>query len=387
MKGARDPAMGPQIVFFTGGTALRGVSRALIELTWRSVHLVTPFDSGGSSAALRKAFGVIAVGDLRNRLLALADPNQSGFVALASLLNRRLPEQADPQSLREVLRTIADGQSAELRWLSDSAAEAVRGDMRQFLAACPQELNLEKASVGNLLLIGAWLRLNRDLYAALEQWSDLLGARGHVWPIATTDAHLHFTLDDGSVVVGQHRVSGKEGDAPNSPIREMKIIRNLEDWTPTQASIAEPIAKLIREADLICFPMGSFYTSVLANLLPDGVVDAIAEARCPKVFVANTGQDPEQRGLSVGAAAERLVNFALERSSSHAASDFLDTIVIDSEGGHYPDGIDRPRLDATGIRVLDLPLVTERAAPNYDSGRIASLLVGLASSKPKKLSR
>ena len=66
------PPLGPRLVFFTGGTALRDLSRQLIHYTHNSVHLVTPFDSGGSSAALRRSFAMPAVGDIRNRLLALA---------------------------------------------------------------------------------------------------------------------------------------------------------------------------------------------------------------------------------------------------------------------------------------------------------------------------
>ena len=67
------PALGPRLTFFTGGTALRALSRELTRHTHKSVHLVTTFDSGGSSAALRQAFAMPAMGDIRNRLLALAD--------------------------------------------------------------------------------------------------------------------------------------------------------------------------------------------------------------------------------------------------------------------------------------------------------------------------
>ena len=35
---------------------------------------------------------------------------------------------------------------------------------------------------------------------------------------------------------------------------------------------------MIRHAELLCFPMGSFYTSVIANLLPRGVGRSIAAA-------------------------------------------------------------------------------------------------------------
>ena len=51
----RAPELGPRILFFTGGSALRDLSIVLKRYTHNSIHLVTPFDSGGSSAALREA--------------------------------------------------------------------------------------------------------------------------------------------------------------------------------------------------------------------------------------------------------------------------------------------------------------------------------------------
>ena len=64
------PALGPRLVFFTGGTALRGLSRSLTRYTHNSVHLVTPFDSGGSSEA-----------ELLAELLQLAQENVRGVDA------------------------------------------------------------------------------------------------------------------------------------------------------------------------------------------------------------------------------------------------------------------------------------------------------------------
>lgn len=87
------PPLGPRLVF-TGGTALRDLSRQLIHYTHNSVHLVTPFDSGGSSAALRRSFAMPAVGDIRNRLLALAD---SAVVpaAVMAFCASRLPDKCE----------------------------------------------------------------------------------------------------------------------------------------------------------------------------------------------------------------------------------------------------------------------------------------------------
>jgi len=59
------PELGPRILFFSGGSALTGLCRILKNYTHNSIHLVTPFDSGGSSAELRQAFAMPSIGDLR----------------------------------------------------------------------------------------------------------------------------------------------------------------------------------------------------------------------------------------------------------------------------------------------------------------------------------
>ncbi len=63
----KAPELGPRILFFSGGSALNGLCKALKHYTHNSTHLVTPFDSGGSSAELRNAFNMPSIGDLRSR--------------------------------------------------------------------------------------------------------------------------------------------------------------------------------------------------------------------------------------------------------------------------------------------------------------------------------
>jgi len=78
------PEHGPRPLFFSGGSALRGLSRELVERRVTSRHIVTPFDAGGSSAELRRVLRMPAVGDLRNRLLSLADPTGPAMKAPTS---------------------------------------------------------------------------------------------------------------------------------------------------------------------------------------------------------------------------------------------------------------------------------------------------------------
>ena len=103
------PELGPKILFFSGGSALKKLSQELIHYTHNSIHIITPFDSGGSSATLRTAFGMPAVGDIRNRLMALADQTFQGNPEIYTLFAHRLPSQEDPQELRRMMEAIVGG--------------------------------------------------------------------------------------------------------------------------------------------------------------------------------------------------------------------------------------------------------------------------------------
>ena len=84
------PHLGPRILFFSGGSALNGIARRLKRYSYNTMHLITPFDSGGSSQELRLAFDMPAVGDLRSRLMALADETVLGQPDVYALFSHRL---------------------------------------------------------------------------------------------------------------------------------------------------------------------------------------------------------------------------------------------------------------------------------------------------------
>ena len=86
----KAPELGPEMLFFSGGSALNDVSRVLKNYTYNSTHLITPFDSGGSSAKLRQAFNMPAIGDLRSRMIALADESVTGHPEVYQLFTYRL---------------------------------------------------------------------------------------------------------------------------------------------------------------------------------------------------------------------------------------------------------------------------------------------------------
>ncbi|MGB8713842.1 MAG: 2-phospho-L-lactate transferase CofD family protein, partial [Onishia taeanensis] len=198
----QSPELGPQVLFFSGGTALDGLSRTLPDYTHRSIHLVTPFDSGGSSAKLRAAFDMPAVGDLRSRLMALADDSMLGHPDVCRLFQYRLPDAASPEVLARRLAALAAGEDPLMRDIADPMHRLIRQQLGHFCAAMPDDFDLRGASVGNLILAGGYLSHHHQLDPIILLFSKLVQVRGTVRAVVDEYYHLAVTLEDGTTLVG-----------------------------------------------------------------------------------------------------------------------------------------------------------------------------------------
>lgn len=368
------PERGPRILFLSGGTALRGLSRALTRYTHNSVHVITPFDSGGSSAVLRKAFGMLAVGDIRSRLLALASDQRAR--PLRRLLGKRLP--ADGPASQARLRALASGEDP---WVEDLEAPdrgRIADSLTEFLRHMPERFDLRGASLGNLVLAAGYLE-TRSIGEAIETLSGMLRARGRVLPTTDADLHLAARLADGSETIGQHRLTGKEHAPLQSRITELRVVELGDGGAVRVTPTASPaVLDEIGRADLVCYPMGSFYTSVLCNALPRGVGTAIARAACPKLYVPSTGRDPELVDTDLGGAAKLLVETLREDVPDAPAPALLDGVLLDANPDVYPAPPAPGAIEALGARRIETELVTPHSLPRIDSERLAQVLVSLA---------
>jgi CofD-related protein of GAK system len=374
----RAPEFGPKILFFSGGTALRHLSETLIEFTSNSIHLITPFDSGGSSAVLRRAFAMPAVGDIRNRIMALADRSITGNPAVFELFAHRLSKDASQEELTARLGRMIAGEDPLVRHVPDPMRKIIRTHLRFFEQRRPESFDLRGASIGNCILTGGYFNYNRMLDPVIYLFMQLVEARGVVRPIVSADLHLACELTDGRVLLGQHRMTGKETAPIAAPIKRLWLIANLSDPTPVTVRIREKTERLIRQADVICFPYGSFYSSLLANLLPQGVGDAVAANDCPKIYIPNLGHDPEQHGLTVAEQVERLLA-ALDAgcTRSHRREDLLRFVMVDSKNGHYENYLNVADIRHLGVEVLDVPFARSDHPGQADSRRVAELLLSL----------
>ena len=411
------------LVFFSGGTALNETAKALASRC-PSTHIITTFDSGGSTAELRKHLSMPAVGDIRARLLALADDSQPEVAALKKLMAHRLPR--DEASLTVELASFREGSHPILRDLTAIWAEMgdfVRQGLAEFKPMASPTFGYGGACVGNILLAVQYFRSNRDLQEAVSFWGGYLRVQGLVVPVSETLAHLAVTLENGEKLVGQHRFTGKREQQIQSPIADIWLVEGAEEHnecfgecadTQKTSAVADlttdPVAdavtdaipqrgcqgkktknanccalparaeveanKLvplaIAEAQCLCYPIGSFFSSVAANLLVKGVGQSIARASCPKIFIPNPGADPELLGLTLIEQVRFLLRL-LFRDAPHARpNELMNGIVIDKRGS-YVGGVATDALKAMGIELYEARLLDEEALGRgelYISGKL-----------------
>ena len=215
---------GPKVVTIGGGTGLSTLLHGLKAYTTNVTAIVTVADDGGSSGRLREEFGMLPPGDIRNCLVALAD---------AEPLMQRL---------------------FQYRFAPDSA--------------------LHGHNFGNLF-ITAMTQITGDFEKAVRASSKVLAIRGHVVPSTCSKVRLVAEHDDGSVTVGESRISSAA-----QPIR--RVYLEPAHSEPTQEALAA-----IREADAIILGPGSLYTSIIPNLLVEGFAEALAQSRALKIYICN----------------------------------------------------------------------------------------------------
>jgi uncharacterized cofD-like protein len=312
-----------RIVAIGGGTGLSTLLHGLKQFAPQEADItavVTVTDDGGSSGRLRRDFDVLPPGDIRNCMVALSEDE----ALLSKLFQYRFSEG--------------------------------RG--------------LKGHSFGNLFLT-AMTNLTGDFAKAVRDSSEILASRGRIYPSTSTNVILEAELDNGAIVSGETRISkSKRG------IRRLRIV-------PSTCRPLPETLGAIEAADLITFGPGSLFTSVIPNLLVNGIPRAIQKSRALKAYFVNLMWQP---GETIGFSAPDHVA-AIHK---HAGSNFLDVVVVNTtpiravQRRKYaaqqvkPVENDNAKLEAMGVEVAGADLLAGGAVVRHDSGRVAEIAMDLA---------
>ncbi len=230
---------GPRIVAIGGGTGLSTMLRGLKRYTNNLTAIVTVADDGGGSGVLRQELGMLPPGDIRNCLEALANVEP----VMSELMHYRFTEGS-----------------------------------------------LKGQSFGNLFL-AALNGISGSFDQAVSRMSEVLAITGTVLPVTTCDVQLEAELENGARVLGESKIfyCKKREDCRVQRVRLL----------PERPKAHPRALEAIRDADMILLGPGSLYTSVIPNLLVDGITDAIAESDALKIYIGNVmTQEGETEGYT-----------------------------------------------------------------------------------------
>jgi len=324
-----------RVVAIGGGTGLstllRGLRRHVSYPDWKSATpsqisdlaaVVTVTDDGGSSGRLRKEFNMLPPGDLRNCMVALSAEED----LLAKLFAYRF--------------SSGDG--------------------------------LEGHSFGNLF-VAALTDITGDFAHAIQLASKILATRGRIYPATTANATLVARMDDGSLVRGETNIT-----ASRHRIAELMI-------DPPDAAALPETLEAIERADLITVGPGSLYTSLITNLLVQGIPSALANARGIRVFICNLmTQANESLGLT---ASEHI-----ERIYEHTRAPIFDYAIVNTAPfspetlARYaieraaPIVADIERIEALGVRCIAGDFASEENVVRHGAKRVTGALLALGNS-------
>ncbi len=321
---------GPKVVVLGGGTGQSIFLRGLKKFTDNITAIVTVADDGGGSGVLREDLGMLPPGDIRNCILALAD--------------------IEPTMEKIMQYRFTEGQ-------------------------------LKGQSFGNLFL-AAMNGIYGNFEIAVSKISEIFAVKGKVLPVTTEHITLCAKLKNKRIVKGESLIP-KEVRNQNSKIDKVFL-------EPENPKTINEVTSAIQDADIIVIGPGSLYTSIIPNLLVDGIVDAILCAKAPKVYISNIMTQPgESEGFNVYDHIHAILH--------HTKKEILDFVVVNNEKigeedlkKYKEDGAaqvlvdknQRKKLSKLGISIIEGSLVeVKKSYIRHDGEKIGKIIVELALNK------
>ncbi len=314
---------GMKVVAIGGGHGLSMLLRGMKRKTSNISAIVTVADDGGSSGRLRQEMGIIAPGDLRNCLVALADKSS----VLEQLFQYRFNDAGE----------------------------------------------LEGHSLGNLFL-AALIKEFGSVQNALEAASKVLNIRGQVMPSTAERVRLIAKMSDGETVEGESEISAYVEQQKG----QVKILKMAT--IPKDPIAVGDALEAIKEADLITLGPGSLYTSILPNLLVPEILEAVRESNAPVMYICNVMTQPgETDNYSVSDHIQALIDHVGEGIISYVLVNNgmprKDILKKYAEVGARPVEIDREKVENLGVTLIEQDLLGEERGAVHDTDVLANEIV------------
>ncbi len=306
----------PNIVFLGGGTGLSNLLTGAKKYPWNISAIVAMTDDGLSSGRLRKDFKTLPPGDIRKCLIALSQ--DSGL--LAELFNYRFHRSK----------------------------------------------GLAGHSLGNLLIL-ALEKITGSFSKAINEANKILATSGKVMPSTLDDIQLAGTLSNGKTITGERKLflSG--------------MANKIEKvWlTPDKVQANPDAIMAIKEADLIVIGPGSFYTSIIPNLLIKDITTAIiANKKAKKIYICNVSTERgETQNFTVDDHIRLLQNYSHKNIANYCVVN--NKIISKSAKQHKLGEINNITTDKTtisGCKIVANNIINASEPLYHDPNKLAKII-------------
>ena len=342
------------LVFISGGSALNKIAGMLAESKLSTTHIISVFDNGGSTGLLRTYCG-IAVGDIRNRLVALGEKNNPIARTIGELFSIRLHGNKPRPVMRRTVEELAEGSGEHLAALPAEISGDISGALKTLLSRLPDSFDWREGSIGNCILVGKYLQTN-DWTLTLDWAHQAVYSCGLVIPTTIESAHLGAYLINGTTIVGQNRLTD-EAKPIRSPIERLLLFPTDQSSAKTARVSIHPRAREeLQKARAIIYSWGSFYTSVLSAFLVDGLADAVLQSNVPKILLLNPQPDAETLGKTPVDLVKELTQYAQRQSgvTGQAVTHVLALRSPASLSTQFYDPVYHEPIERLGARVIEI---------------------------------
>ncbi len=319
---------GPRVVALGGGTGLSTLLRGLKKYTGNLTAIVTVADDGGSSGRLRKEYRILPPGDFRQCITALADVEP----LMTTLFQHRFKEGS-----------------------------------------------LNGHSFGNLFIM-AMAEITGDFEHAIRESGRVLAVRGQIVPSTLRDVTLIAEMADGETRVGEssipHANGNGDGDG-HGALATATAIKRV--FLQPESTINPEAEEAILNAEMITVGPGSLYTSILPNLVVDGMAEALKASPAIKVFICNVATQPGETDFF-------RVSDHLKAIENHLGTNIFDFVVVNSNN-NFPlptsaqtAGIKRVVYDPAtvnqrSIHAVLVDVVNPRISTHHDPDKLARAIM------------
>ncbi len=311
--------MGKNVVVIGGGTGVFTALTGLRDYPYNLSAIVNMADDGGSTGVLREEFGTLPAGDIRRALIALSDSNKK---VLSELFNYRFEENS----------------------------------------------SLHGHSMGNLLLT-ALEKITGDFGSAVDEAVEILNVKGQVIPVTLTPTKLCANLTNGEVVEGETNIDIPKHDG---------TIKIKDVFLQPKVTANPKAIDAIINADVIVLGPGDVFTSILPNLMVEGIVDTIKNSKARLIYNVNI---MTKFGETNGFKASDFVT----KMEDYLGGDRINFVTVNIE---RPEGeiVERYKEEKVEFvendmdgdpRVVTGDFLRDGMFLRHDSGKLASALAGI----------